>query len=153
MDPISTLSVATAYVQFIDFGGRFVGLCRNLIADGTLPELRELEARAKTLSRLRKNLVDPTSRLTSKQTEIDFVAALNALKLSTKHVKDAARKCYDTATELSDVLQRLQTAKRGNLLLTFQNVFKLMRQQKYIEKLEHSLEKCRKSYDSAVLRR
>ena len=56
MEPFSALAIAAACAQFIDFGAKFIDLCRKIRDEEVVRELRELEEHAKTLTRLQRVL-------------------------------------------------------------------------------------------------
>ena len=149
MDPVSAISIAAACVAFIDFGAKFINLCKGVRDQGHVPGLEDSEANSKSLARIRKQLREPShDHWRSQYPGLDEMA--HVLNMNSKQIKDAATRCCNASDQLLSILSELQAAKKRGIAPAMKQVVKWMRQKREIEKLERALDRCRTVYDAAI---
>lgn len=99
MEAIAALSVAATAVQFVDFGGTVLGLCREIrkSAKGNTKANEEIEASIEGLKEIQKLFKPITVTQGVPQQDVDII--------------EKARQDFDNTA--NDLLKQLQDLKRG----------------------------------------
>jgi len=92
MEAFAALSLASAVVQFVDFGSRLVSKTNNLRENGFSKEVTDIKAAATTLSRLSDELK----------------ASFPATSPEEKEMKELAARCKDLAEQLLVVMKKIE---------------------------------------------
>jgi len=92
MEALAALSLASAVVQFVDFGSRLVSKTNNLRENGFSKEGADIKAAATTLSRLGDELK----------------ASFSATSPEEEEMADLATRCEDIAGQLLAVMRKIE---------------------------------------------
>jgi hypothetical protein len=142
MDPVSTLSLAAAIVQFVDFGCRVLGKSHEIYksASGNLAEDVETQS-----------VTEQLKVLTGKIDQaID--CEVSGWNESEKDLKRMARICGTTSSELLCMLEELaRNSSRFRSWDSFKKAFRSMRKRADIEKLKDRLEKMKSQLSLLML--
>lgn len=144
LDPITSLTVATSTVQFVDFSAKLITRIHDIYeaTDGNIEEYQQIKANAVTLRKLSAHLTTILSRnnlhrpLTAQEQEI---AALG-------------KQCDETAAELIRVLKRTLpgVGKVGPWKASFQAIKTIWRQ-KDVDHLRQRLEEYKQLLSTNIL--
>lgn len=121
MDPVSSVGIAAAVVQFLDGGLKLLTICREIRDDlgSSTARNRELEEAARLLKGSRQEIERAqTSRIPRRILEI-------------------GKSCAGTNDELISVLEYVKGA--GKQITTARAAFRVMRERRTIEKLQNAL--------------
>lgn len=139
MDPLTALSVATATIQFVEFGSKILKLCAEIRenAKGTTEANAEIESSTQRLQEIQR-LLKPVE-VTEDVPEQDVQA-----------IEDARRECEEAAIELLQLLQDLKPSRRRWFGDDAKAAYRAHRAQKKIEALQQKLERRNERLQSAL---
>lgn len=137
MDPLSALGVAAAAVQFIDFSLQTIAVCRQIHEDGSgaTKQNRELEEHAHSIRSMRNELQKETTSATP----------------AGKQVKEEVKKCIEAANDLLELLARVRSKEKANVLSSIAATFRATKERHRIERLHGVLKERQDGLDSALL--
>jgi hypothetical protein len=143
LDPLSAISLASAIVQFIDFGFKLVSEGIELYEKGTLTENEELELITSDLENLANNLGTSSSQLKTNSPD-------------EKALQELAFRCNDLAIELLAILDTLKPQKQGSTKLrhgleSVRVAVRNARKKGRIQTIESRLEKLQKQLNSRMI--
>jgi hypothetical protein len=135
MDPVSALGVASAVVQFVDFGTKLISKTRSLrkSSTGALVEHRELTLASTRLSDLSSDLDHELSRFASARELTQEEAAL----------QQVAEECRQLALEFSETLAGFTGRPGQNVFKSFRQAFKLVWHKEGLESMQVRLDQQR----------
>ncbi|KAF7927551.1 uncharacterized protein EAE98_005933 [Botrytis deweyae] len=132
LDPLTSISLASAIVQFIDFGSKLVADGREIYENGTLTYHQELDLITKDLQTLTEEI---ELRLVPATTILADELALRELAIKAKELADQLLTVLDTvkSTDGQSVLQSFRLAlrnarKKGKIQDTEKRLNKLRKQ-------------------------
>ena len=129
LDPLSSLSLASSVVQFIDFSCKLLSDGLELYATGALEKNDGLE-------QITKNLARVTEGLTGKNIPPEEPRSGDELAL-----EELAGSCKVLADQLLDILLGLRPKKPHNGLDSFRKALRAVKQKGKIEGIEDRLNK------------
>lgn len=135
MEPITALTVATATVQFIDFGLKTLNTCKQIrdSATNTTELHSELQQAIRQLENLQNGVtLDRYPQGTSRA------------------VKDISRDCSQIAKEIHTLLKGIRNVAQTKRFGAFRAALLSIKEQKKIEKLQNKLEQCQSKFHTSV---
>jgi hypothetical protein len=143
LDPLSAIGLASAIVQFIDFGFKLVSEGIDLYENGALTENEELELITSDLESLANNLGTSSSQLQTNSPD-------------EKALQELAFRCNDLATELLTILDTLKPQRQGSTKLrhgleSVRVAVRNARKKGKIQTIESRLEKLQKQLNSRMI--
>jgi hypothetical protein len=100
LDPLSAIGLASAIVQFVDFGSKLVSQSRELHANGSLAQNDEIQL-------ITESLKDMAADLTKSR--------MKHAHADDEEIQELARTCQSLADELLTVLKTLQPQKQNSV--------------------------------------
>ena len=137
LDPFTSLSLVSAIIQLLDFGGKLLSKSTELYRHSALSEHVDLEAIARDLNDLNTNLLS-AARLPLSEDE----KALGQLANSSRAVSD----------ELIAILKDLKVREPYNKWQSCRQAIQSVRKKDKIHALEKSLESLQVNINSRLLR-
>jgi hypothetical protein len=144
LDPITSLTVATSTVQFVDFGAKLITRIYDIhqAPDGNIEEYQQITSTAEMLRKLSAHLtttLSPNNLHRPLTTQEQEIAALG-------------KRCEETAVELISVLGRILpgSGKVGAWKASFQAIKTLWRQ-KDVDHLRQRLEEYKQLLSTNIL--
>ncbi|KAM0169656.1 hypothetical protein ACHAPC_011243 [Botrytis cinerea] len=138
LDPLTSISLASAIVQFIDFGSKLVADGREIYKNGTLTYHEELDLITKDLrnftEEIELRLVPPTAILADE-------LALRELAIKAKELAD----------QLLTVLNTVKSTDGQSALQSFRLVLRTTRRKGKIQDIEKRLDKLRKQINTRMI--
>lgn len=131
MDPVTTIGVVAAAINFVDFGLKTCSACREISAKGSTAEHLDLERRSKTLRRLTETLRKSVSS-------------------NDKRIKDLCIKCVRTASDLEELLDDIKAKSKGPIHAV-KTYTKTLAKSARINRLERELREYRELLDTSIL--
>jgi hypothetical protein len=144
MDPFSALGAASSIIQFLDFGGKLVG-----VAHGVYKSSHGLPDEYVELRSVVEQLRSFSATLQSTQ-----VASNAGATPSEQELHQVARVCAEVAKDIIDTLQKLQKQPAGQLKTwhALEQAFKVLYKKEYnLERLQKRLDKARSALVACVL--
>ena len=143
MDPLTAFSLACGVIQVVDFSTKIIGKYRELRKSGASSEYKEMESMAYHLTDLATKLKLPSTTQSPRSAPQLYHDDLELQKL--------AQQCSQTATRLTDELQKLSIQGQGRKRDAFLKSIKIIWRSSAIEDIQRSLEQCRRTLDTRVL--
>jgi N-terminal domain on NACHT_NTPase and P-loop NTPases len=132
MDPITCLGIASALVQFVDFGTKIISEAKELYTSvhGASAENFELESITSDLSQLSKKLSLPTS---GEQVTDDE-----------KELRKVAGSCKEVANELLEALHEIKVVGAHRKWQSFRQALRNVMKREKIQSISARLERLQK---------
>ena len=111
LDPLTALSLASAIVQFVDFGIKLVSEGVELYEKGSLTDHDELELATEDLTKLSGNII-----ITTRRGQGHAVAATSRLSKEEDALLKLASSCEDIGRQLLHLLEGLKVPKSNHTL-------------------------------------
>lgn len=142
-------------MQFLDFTIKTIRLCLRIHRNGQLPETEDLQARISQIERMTADLAEEgplTQRMkhTYAQCSSAARALITRIIKDEKAVRDISRKCNEAATDLLELLRKLQPSRPGVLIALKTTTF-IWRKRAHLQELEQRLSRYRVILDTAIL--
>jgi hypothetical protein len=141
MDPLTSLSVASSVVQFVDFTFKIYSETRQLYEDGKL----EVHAQA---SKAVKDLAGFTKEM-GRSIRVD--GKLRKLTENETQFEEICKDCTKLADKMTARLKEFEVTRKGEILKSVGHVFKSMWSAKELAELEKKLERYRDMMNSRLL--
>ena len=140
MDPLSALGLASAIVQFVDFGFILVSECRELYEsiNGATKENFELETITKDLAQLTTNLLPEASHGLPSQND-------NALR-------KLAQMCRDIAKELLIALESIKVKNKGQKWQSARQAVRSVMKKSEIQSIHGRLQRVQEQFKTHIAR-
>lgn len=149
LDPLTTVSLASSFVQFVTFTGDLISKSREIykLADGSLVETLELETITASLAELSQKLFSPVL--------VDFIGGMstNDKRLTDidNQLEELCMGCKDVASQLIHTIHGLKAPGRNAKWNSFRQALRSVRKEDQIKVLEARLERYRRQIDTTLL--
>ena len=142
MDPISSLSVASAIIQFVDFGSKLVDRGRRIYknGDGTLAEYVDKEVAVSHLNHLNENLQDSIGGISTRR-----------IAKRDRALYDLCSKCRNAGNELLDHLVALKVDGSHRKWKSFRQALKSVWSEDALNDMEKRLATFREEIEFHIL--
>jgi len=150
LDPLTSLSVASSVVQFVDFAIKLLSDGAELYEKGTLANHDELELVTKDLTRLTDDIISTTQ---SGQTQ--YRGAEQPPSKDEVALLELAASCQKIGEQLLALLESLKVQKSGNALenglTSFRKAVRSAKKKGQIQNLEKRLKKMQDQLSISIL--